>query len=109
MVVIVIEGIENVEVALGNAVPEVCPAVGMAPSLLETFHAKAVSSSTTPLTADGGAMVGMVKNVSVSPFSVIRVKVGAGSRNTSGVHFATYSIDPPLEPAAISPVQVAAA
>ena len=32
-------GTAKVEVALGNSVPEVCPAVGIAPTLLFTFHA----------------------------------------------------------------------
>ena len=95
MVVMVISGIAKVEVAPGNAVPAVSPAVGTAPSLFEIFHAQPVSPSVVPVTAVGGARVGIVKNVSVCG---IRVKEGAGSRNTGGVQIATMAMVPPPEP-----------
>jgi len=76
LVLIVIWGTAKVEVALGNSVPEVCPAVGITPGLEPDGHAKAVSPSLVPLTAEGGVKVGIVKNVSDWG---IRVRAGTGS------------------------------
>ena len=79
-----ISGIAKVEVAPGNAVPAVSPAVGTAPSLFEIFHAQLVSPSVVPDTGAGVAIVGMVKNVSVAG---IRVRSGTGDNATAGVQW----------------------
>ena len=87
-----ISGIAKVEVAPGNAVPAVSPAVGTAPSLFEIFHAQLVSPSVVPDTGAGVAIVGMVKNVSVCG---INVKFGTGSSNTGGVQITVTTMVPP--------------
>jgi len=84
LVLTVIWGTAKVEVALGNSVPEVVPAVGISPSLPATFHAKPVSPSVVPATGSGVATVGMVKNVSVAG---IRVRSGTGDNATAGVQW----------------------